>query len=234
MNSWRWSKKNKMLCLAVSVIVFSYFNVISCAPTRLYSVSMNYDAENAVVPAYLKAGDKGPAVTIALAEFGDVRRVDDQLVIGRVVEKDGMKTLVMPKYTKPTQAIASGIKSYLVKAGYKITGNVGMWDLKEETLPKSNAKIIIGGNIDELELTCRIGFPTDSYKAKMKFTLVIADAAKGQILYRSSVESSSSLEHVSFSEARLEKQINIALGEAIEKIFEDRKIARSLKDVMPE
>jgi hypothetical protein len=68
----------------------------------------------------------------------------------------------------------------------------------------------------------------------MKFTLVIADAAKGKILYRSSVESNSSLEHVSFSEARLEKQINIALGEAIEKIFEDRKIARSLKEAMIE
>jgi hypothetical protein len=235
MNNWRWSaKKKKILCIAVTVILFSCLAVIGCAPTRLYSVNMNYDAEKAVVPAYMKAGDKVPASTIAVAEFGDVRQVDDQMVIGRVVEKDGMKTLVVPKHTKPTQAVAAGIKSYLVKAGYKISGNIAKWDLKEETMPKSNAKIIIGGNIEELELTCRTGFPTDSYKAKMKFTLVIADAAKGKILYRSSVESNSSLEHVSFSEARLEKQINVALGEAIEKIFEDRKIARSLKEAMIE
>jgi hypothetical protein len=215
-------------------MLFTYLAVIGCAPTRLYSVNMNYDAEKAVVPAYMKAGNQVPAATIAIAEFGDARQVDDQLVIGRVVEKDGMKTLIMPKNTKPTRAVTSGIKSYLVKAGYKISSNIGAWDLKEETMPKANAKIIIGGNIEELELTCRIGFPTDSYKAKMMITLVIADVAKGKILYRSSVESNSSLEYVSFSEARLEKQINIALGEAIEKMFEDRKIARSLKEAMIE
>jgi hypothetical protein len=235
MNYMRWSaNKKKILGITLPVIVFCCLVITSCAPTRLYSVNMNYDAEKAVVPAYLKAGNKMPATTVAVTEFVDVRQVDDQLVIGRVVEKDGMKTLVLPKYTKPTQAVASGIKSYLVKAGYKIAGSTGKWDLKEETIPKSDAKIVIGGTIDELELTCRIGFPTDSYKARMKFTLVIAAVAKGAILYRSSVESNSALEHVSFSAERLEKQINIALGEAVEKIFEDRKIAQILKEAMIE
>jgi len=150
------------------------------------------------------------------------------------VEKDGMKTLVMPKYAKPTQAVAFGIKRYLVKAGYKILSSAGQWDLKEQTIPKVDSKLIIGGSIDELEIICRKGFPTDSYKARIKLNLILADAVKGKILYRSSVESDSSLEHVSFSEARLAEQLNIAMGDAVEKVFEDRKLAQKLKEAMAE
>jgi hypothetical protein len=101
-------------------------------------------------------------------------------------------------------------------------------------MSKVKSKLLIGGSIEELELICRKGFPTDSYKALIKLNLVLADPAKGKILYRSSVESNTSLEHVSFSEARLEEQINIALADAIEKIFEDRKIAQKLKEALAE
>ena len=234
MNKIRWSVLgNNLLCLAVLGLLVCCLGITGCA-NSLYSVNMNYDAGKANIPAYLKNDDKGRNTAITIAEFVDTRKVDDPMVIGRVVEKDGMKTLVMPKYTKPTQAVATGIKRYLSKAGYKIAGDAGQWDLKEETIPKADSKLIIGGSIDELELTCRKGFPTDSYKAEIKLTLVLADAAKGKILYRSSVESNTSLEHVSFSEARLEEQINIALGDAIEKIFEDKNVAQKLKEAMTE
>lgn len=223
---------NKLLCIAVLGLLVYCLGIIGCVASRLYSVNMNYDAGKANIPAYLKNDDKGRNTLITITEFGDSRKVDEPMVIGRVVEKNGMKTLVLPKYTKPTQALANGIKRYLIKAGYKIAGLAGQWDLKEETMPKVDSKIIIGGNIEELELICRKGFPTDSYKATMKLTLVIADPAKGKILYRSSVESNTSLEHVSFSEARLEEQINIAMGDAIEKVFEDRNVAQKLKEAL--
>ena len=234
MNKIRWSVLgNNMSCIAVLGLLVYCLGISGCS-TSLYSVNLNYDAGKANIPAYLKADDKGRNAAIAIAEFVDTRKGDDQMVIGRVVEKDGMKTLVLPKYTKPTQAVASGIKRYLTKAGYKILSSAGQWDLKEETIPKDDSKLIIGGSIDELELTCRKGFPTDSYKARMKLSLVLADAAKGKILYRSSVESNSTLEHVSFSEARLEEQINIAMGDAIERVFEDRNLAQKLKEAMTE
>lgn len=225
--------RNNLLGLAVLGVMVCCLCITGCA-TGLYSVNMNYDAEKANIPAYLKADNQGSNASITIAEFVDIRKGDDQMVIGRVVEKDGMKTLVLPKYTKPTQAVAFGIKRYLVKAGYKILSSAGQWDLKEETIPKVDSKLIIGGSIDELEITCRKGFPTDSYKATMKLNLVLADAAKRKILYRSSVESNSSLEHVSFSEERLAEQINIALGDAIEKVFEDRKLAQKLKEALTE
>ena len=232
MNKFKMSVlRNNLLGLAVLGLLVFGLGITGCA-TRLYSVNMNYDAEKANIPGYLKADDKGSNATIIIAEFIDIRKGDDQTVIGRVVEKDGMKTVVLPKYTKPTQAVASGIKRYMAKAGYKILSSTGQWDLKEETMPKGDSRLIIGGSIDELEVTCRKGFPTDSYKARIKLSLILADAVKGKILYRSSVESNSSLEHVSFSEARLEEQINVAMSDAIEKVFEDRKFAQKLKEAM--
>jgi len=225
--------KNHLSSMAVLVLLVCLLCISGCA-NSLYSVNMNYDAGGANIPPYLKNDNKGRNAAITLTEFIDTRKVNDPIVIGRVMEKDGMKTLVLPKYTKPTQAVTIGIKRYLIKAGYDISGDNKKWDLREESMPKTDSKLIIGGSIDELELTCRRGFPTDSYKAEMKLTLVLADPAKGKILYRSSVETNTSMEYISFSEARLEEQINIALGDAIEKIFEDKKVAQKLKDATTE
>lgn len=234
MNKIRWSRfENSLSHITILGLLVCCLCIGGCA-NSLYSVNMNYDAEKANIPAYLKNDAKGSNAAITIAEFVDTRKVDDPTVIGSVIEKDGMKILVLPKYTKPPQAVTTGIKRYLAKAGYKIAGGSVRWDLKEETMPKVNGKLIIGGSIDGLEITCRKGFPTDSYNARMKLSLILADPSKGKILYRSSVESDASLEHVSFSEARLEEQINIAMGDAIEKIFEDRKLAQMIKEVMAE
>jgi len=234
MNKMRWSIfRNNLLPVVVTGLLIVCLWITGCS-SRLYSVNMNYNAEKAVVPAYLKAGEKERNATIDITEFMDVRNVDDTVIIGRVVDKDGTKTSILPKYTKPTQAVASGVRRYLAKAGYKISVSAHKWDLKEETIPQSDSKLIIGGNINELELICRKGFPTDSYQALIKLTLVLADGAKRKIIYRGSVESNSSLEHVSFSEERLEEQINVAMSDAIEKIFQDKNMVQKLKEALLE
>ncbi len=158
--------------------------------------------------------------------------MDDRLVIGHVVEKDGMKNLVLPKNVKATKAISKGIKEYLRKAGYKVSDKIMQWDLKEETMPKEDFKIIIGGNIDELEISCRRDFPTNTYATNMKLTIVFADMAKGKILYQSKVESSYTKEYFWFSEENLGEQAGIALGDAIEKLFEDKTVAQKLKEAI--
>jgi hypothetical protein len=155
---WKWG------------LLISIFSFLGCAgPTSLYSVNMYYDADQAAIPAYLKA-DKASNAIISIAEFTDTRRMDDRLVIGHVVEKDGMKNLVFPKNVKATKAISKGIKEYLRKAGYKVSDKIVQWDLKEETMPKEDFKILIGGNIDELEISCRRGFPTNTCTTNMKLT----------------------------------------------------------------
>ena len=206
--------------------------ITGCVNTKLYSIDMRYDAAYAPIPQYLKADNNMQNTIITLTEFTDTRKIDDSMVIGRVVEKDGVKIMVLPKYTKPTRAVAAGIKEYLIKAGYKVEGKIGEWDLKEDSIPKVKGKIIVGGSIEDLDFTCRKGFPTDTYKVNVKLNIVFADALKKQIFYKSTVESNSQLEHIAFSEERMADQVNAALGAAIEKAFEDRAVAQKIKEVI--
>jgi hypothetical protein len=224
-----WTMKiNKILKWGLLVSIFSFFG---CAGPNLYSVNMYYDAYQAAIPAYLKADNTANAI-ISITEFTDTRQIADRLVIGHVVEKDGMKNLVLPKNVKATKAISNGIKEYLRKAGYKVSDKIGQWDLKEETIPKEDFKIIIGGNIEELEISCRRDFPTNTYTTSIKLTIVFADMAKGKILCQSKVESNYSKEHVLFSEESLGEQAGIALGDAIEKLFENKAVAQKLKEAI--
>jgi len=84
---WKWG------------LLISIFSFWAAPPPRLYSVNMYYDADKAAIPAYLKA-DKASNAIISIAEFTDTRHMDDRLVIGHVVERDGMKNLVLPKNVK--------------------------------------------------------------------------------------------------------------------------------------
>lgn len=225
-------KTNKWRYLTGVVLIVFVCGISGCAGNSLYSVDMRYDALSAVIPAYLIADSKAQGKTIAVAEFTDTRQMEDRLVVGRVVEKDGMKTLVFPKYKKATSAIAQGIKEYLGKAGYKVTTKIQKWDLSEENMPKISSRILVGGNIEELEITCRRGFPTNSYKATIKLNIILADLASGKIIYKRTVESVSSQEHVSFSEERLGDQASIALRDAIEKVFEEKALAQKIMEVL--
>lgn len=225
--------KQKSIYL-ISLCLLMVMTGSSCVSTRLYSVNIHYDAEKAVIPAHLKAGNKERLLTVAVSEFRDVRNVEDQTVIGHVTHRDGTSTYVMPKHIKPTQAVASSIRQYLLKAGYKVVRTAEVWDLKEETIPETGHEIILGGNIEEMELSCRRGLTIDLYQARLRISLVLADAKRKKILHRASVESITSLEHMTFSEERLARQINVTLGEAIQKLFEDRTIAAMLKTVTNE
>ncbi len=204
-----------------------------CAAPSIYTINMSYDAEHAATPSYLKPDQKALQSIIAVAEFSDVRKVDDPLVMGRVVEKNGMKVLVLPKHAKPTQAAAQGIRNYLRRVGYNVSGVVNRWDLQESTIPQiANSKILIGGSIDEMEITCRRAFPTNAYTTKMRLTVYVADVVHKKILHKATVEATTSLEHVSFSEDRMGSQAGVALGDAIEKIFEKRELAQKIREVL--
>ena len=215
------------------LVLMTALGISGCATTGIYSVNIAYEAENALVPSYLKADQKTLQSIIGVAEFTDTRKIDDPLVIGRVIEKNGTKVLVLPKYSRPTSAVAQGIRQYLRKAGYNVSGIGEKWNLREENIPQAvNSKLLIGGAIEEMEINCRRAFPTNSYTTKIKLTIYLADTVNKRILHRSTVEATTSLEHVSFSEDRLGDQASMALGDGIEKIFEKRELARAIQEAL--
>jgi len=208
--------------------------ISGCAATNpsLYSVNMRYDSAQAVIPEYSKADEKTRNALITVAEFTDTRQVDDKKIIGRVRERDDTRVPIFPKDVMPAQAVADGIKEYLQKAGYKVADKIVQWDLKEETMPNGNGKVIIGGSIDEMQINCWTGAISNSYKTNVKLTIVIADSTKRKILYKEKVESSSSRDDVSFSEEEIGGQLSAALGDAIEKVFDDKVIAQKIKEAI--
>ena len=221
--------KKRMQGLIFLALVMA-LSVSGCATTGIYSISMDYDAENAVIPFYLKPDEKALQSIIGVAEFLDARKIDDPLVIGRVIEKGGARVLVLPKYSRPTYTVADGMRQYLRKAGYNLSGVVDPWNLNEKTIPKiSHIRVLIGGTIEEMEINCRRDFPTNTYTTKLKMTIYVADVQEKKILYRTAVEATTSLEHVAFSEDRLGYQASYALGDAIEKTFAKIELADKIE-----
>lgn len=224
--------KKRMQGLIFLALVMA-LSVSGCATTGIYSISMDYDAENAVIPFYLKPNEKALQSIIGVAEFLDARKIDDPLVIGRVIEKGGARVLVLPKYSRPTYTVADGMRQYLRKAGYNLSGVVDLWDSNEKTIPRiSHIRVLIGGTIEELEINCRRDFPTNTYTTKLKMTIHVADMQERKVVYRTTVEATTSHEHVAFSEDRLGYQASVALGDAIEKTFAKIELADKINEAL--
>jgi len=104
--------------------------------------------------------------------------------------------------------------------------------LTESSILPDWGNILIGGSIDELQVVCQDLLPTKKYQAKVKLTVYFADVRKQFIFYKTMAQSSSSLEHILFSEEKLEAQMNSALSDAIEKIFEGGRAEDKMIEAM--
>lgn len=213
------------------LITFGIFLSVAAA-AGFYSTNMQYGAEKAVIPEYLKAGEKTRGAIISIAEFTDKRQLDDTKIIGQVRERDDTRVPVFTRGLIPGRAVANGIRHYLKKAGYNVADKIVQWDLKKETMPKGSGKVIISGTIDALEATCWRGVFSHSYKTNVKLTIILAAPSKGKMLYKRKVEGTSSKNDVSFSEGEMGAQLSTALGEAIENAFEDKEVAQEIKEAI--
>lgn len=203
------------------------FLASGCAP-KLYSVDMRYQPTKVVAPA----PDDGRKYSLTVASFLDGRKIDDPLLIGRVIKSDKSSIPILPKYVKATDAVTAAFRELLFKAGYSISPDKPAWDLREETIRPEWGTILVGGTIDELEVACLDTISRKRYTAKARLTLVFADVQKKRIFYRVSAESSSSLDHILFSEEKLEDQINGVLSEALEKAGEGPEMGRQIREAL--
>ena len=200
---------------------------IGCAP-KLYSVNMRYQPTKALPPVVTD----GRQYSLTVSSFIDRRKTADTLLIGKVVRSDGSSIPILPKYAKASDAVASAMRELLIQSGYGVSAEKVFWDLEENTILPAWGTILVGGAIDELEVTCLDKIPKKQYTAKARLTLVFADVQKKRIFYRITSESSSTLDHILFSEERLENQINGVLSEAIEKILEGSEMDRQIREAL--
>jgi hypothetical protein len=210
-----------------AVLISLAFMITACAPS-IYSINIRYQPSKAL----LEAGDIEKRVPVTVAAFNDVRPGGDDLLVGRVVTSQGKRIPVIPKNMKPSKAVAGILRDYLQRSGYTVTSEMPNWNIQENTINKNWGRILIGGNIDKLEITCEDNIPVKKYRAEVKLSLFFADVKAGKIFYRISATGATSLEHVRFSEEILEQQVNGALSSAIEDVLGGSVIRSKMREVL--
>ena len=204
-------------------------SMIGCAP-KIYSVNMRYQPTKVIPPAVTD----GRKISLTVAAFIDRRKMDDTLLIGRVIHSDGSSIPILPSYVKAPDAVAAALRALLIQSGYGVSPEKAAWDLQENTIRPDWGRLLVGGAIEELDVTCLDTIPRKRYSAKARVTLVFADVQKKRIFYRITSESSSSLDHILFSEEKLESQINGVLSEAMENAVEGPVTARQFREALKE
>lgn len=203
--------------------IFMLIGLYGCTPA-VYHANLAYQPTGTVTQTPKSGTDN--LVTVALAN--DIRKVDDTLQLGRVITLGGKVVPILPKYRKAAEAVTMNIRSYLSDSGYKVSNDIPNWDLDEKTILTSWGKILVGCNIDELEITGKESFPMTTYRTKVKLTFVFANVPEKKIFYRSSVESSSTLDDVFFSEKILGQQISTAVSNSLTTMFNDPEIRKKM------
>lgn len=198
-----------------------------CAPA-LYSVNMRYEATTAAPPV----ATDGRKYSITVPAFVDLRKMEDTLLIGRVVKSDGASIPILPRYVKPPDAVAGALRELLFKSGYLVSPDRPAWNLTEAEIRPEWGTILVGGSIDELDVTCLDSLTMKRYSAKARLTLIFADVRQRRIFYRVTSESSSSLDHILFSEEKLEEQISGVLSDALEKAIAGPETSRQIREVL--
>jgi hypothetical protein len=211
------------------ICLFLLASMIGCAP-KIYNVNMRYQPTKVIRPAVTD----GRKFSLTVATFIDRRKMDDTLLIGRVIHSDGSSIPILPSYVKAPDAVAAALRELLIQSGYGVSPEKAAWDLQENTIRPDWGRILVGGAIEELDVTCLDTIPRKRYSAKARVTLVFADVQKKRIFYRITSESSSTLDHIVFSEEKLESQINGVLSEAMEKALEGPETAKQIRETLKE
>ncbi len=193
--------------------------LFSCAPVNLYTINMAYTPSETAAAGADNTGN----VKVTVARFTDSRSIEDEMIIGRVVSSDGGTIPVLPKYLKPVDAVTAGIRECLSAAGYSLSPEIPVWDLRNDSIEKRWGTLLIGGTIDKLEVVCHRDGIKKNYGANVKLTIVFADARNARVFRKMEIETNPSLVHVRFSEKMLEEQINKALSDSIERVFGNRE-----------
>ncbi len=191
-----------------------------CVTPEIYHVAIRYEPGNP--PAKVSPDVQKRLIVVTM--FLDRRDIDDPVKIGQVLRPGGKKVHVLPEHMLPCESVTESVTDFFRRLSCSVAGNHPSWDLQEATIDPSWGDIIIGGTIEQMEIICDDSSyfsPVKEFKARVRLAVTIADGKDKRILYRTQAEATNTLRDISFSQEKMEKQINSALSEVIEKLFAD-------------
>jgi len=172
-------------------------------------------------------------VIFTITEFNDLRDMENKNIVGRVVDTKEKEIPIVSLDKRPSYAFASAIKDAFFRAGLTVAGDIPKWDNKEESIKKDWGRIVIGGNINEINLVVKEGIATKTYEAKANVRLMISDTKSSRIFYIPTYESSNTVTDITFSEEKAQRNLNAVISTIIDRMMADKelwnKIAENIK-----
>lgn len=193
-------------------LVFLVVFLVSCAVAGRYLIDLKYHPET---QAAKKEGDKKK---IIIYSFEDVRNVSQKNLLGQKIEPGSVEYEFMPMKGSISSAVAVGIIEYFVKENIKVNPNSEVVFDKEK-LDIKDGEIAITGKIKDLWIDAFSSFGKAVIKTKVKIEIDVYDVKSKNLIYQTSVESSSENTDLFFSRERAEKYINTTLSTVIEKLL---------------
>jgi hypothetical protein len=190
----------------ISVILL--LSIASCTSLSRYPLELSYEPK-----AHEAAGGKG---TVTVVLFNDKRGVTDKKVIGMKDEETSFVSLT----GSPASAVSDAVRAYLQSRGYTVNKVTEAWDGTAQSLRPEWGDPVVGGDIEELNITATTTFPKIEYHCLVKLYVITADAKTKSILRKERVESSSAYATVIFSRDKAEELINSTLADALEKTLD--------------
>ncbi|MCX8044457.1 MAG: YajG family lipoprotein [Desulfobacterota bacterium] len=208
------------------IIGLSAFLCVGCQPSY-YRLTMAYIPQKTIPGADANL----QRFVIAVATFNDQRSTTDRSMIGKRIKSDGSEIKACSQLMLPGQAVAAVMRDFFYRHGYTVYGGMPDWDLDVRSIDSRWGTLVVGGDIEELSVTCTHDLLTVQYDTTVRLRVVFADAQRKSILYSRTLESSASYKHVRFQQERMEQELNAALSTAIEKLFEDDKVSRLIDEL---
>lgn len=189
----------KLVCLLLLAAL-----PLACAGVSTYYLDLAYKPQ----PGALAA--KKGSVTVAL--FRDKRLIAGTRVVGL---KENKTPLALKD--DPPAVVADAIRSYFESRGYSVTRVNEAWDGAIESLKPEWGDLVVGGDIENLDINVTSTLATTEYACAVKLHVRMADPQTKTILHQERVESTSSFVSVFFSRDKAQELLNVALASSLEK-----------------
>jgi len=231
-------RRINIMSFSLAVYLFLSCPVFADSSRNPVGVNIALDDEHALAIEKEQPSD----ATVTITVFDDKRTAGDKSVIGTLKKKNGTQIPIVAKNLKTAESVTSIVKEYFKRKGYSVTGEMTVWNQKEETINSKWGKILIGGSIDRMEVSyedINPDYGVASFRTDVKMTFVLADAQQGKILDRMEGSSFTSAQTMTLvkTEAdknrneedtvrqRIEEQISATILKAIKKAFAGRGLA---------
>ncbi|MCX7966302.1 MAG: hypothetical protein N2596_06730, partial [Syntrophorhabdaceae bacterium] len=97
-------------------IIFLFICILlpSCATVSVYNIDLKYEPTKQATKPHV-APDR---ILFTITEFKDLRKTDNEIIIGKVVDTKGKEIPIASLTQRPAQAIPKAFKDALLRVGF--------------------------------------------------------------------------------------------------------------------